>query len=102
MEEHGRLGRGERDKIIYSEVLFTKLLERARLSGGRGELESRFGASGECRGGSLVNTLPLWGRMAARALPQAAQRFALVVGWSDAWLSWLSHRSLRRGESGSN
>jgi hypothetical protein len=99
--EHSGPGRREGDKIIYSEVLFTKLLERARLSGGWGELESRFDPSEGCSAGSLVNRSPFWCRVVARALPQAAQGFALVVRSNDAWRVWLSHRSLRSDETGS-
>ena len=77
--EHSGLGRGQRDEIIYRVVLFTILLERAPLSGGWGELESRFDPSGACHGGSLVNASRLQDRVAARALSQAAQWFALVV-----------------------
>ena len=99
--EHRGLGRGQWDEIIYRVVLFTKLLERAPLSGGWGELESRFGPSGRCRGGSLVNASRLRGRVAARPLPQAAQCFALVRRRGGGRRCWLSHRSLRRGESAS-
>jgi hypothetical protein len=76
-EQRG-LGRGQRDEIIYGTALFTILLERARLSGGWRELESRFDPSEGCGMGSLVNASRLMGRAAARALPQAAQWFALA------------------------
>ena len=99
--EHRGLGRGQWDEIIYRVVLFTKLLQRARLSGGWRELESRFGPSGRCRGGSLVNASRLRGRVAARPLPQAAQCFALVGQGEECGEAWLSHWSLRRGESAS-
>jgi hypothetical protein len=66
--EHGGLGLGQRDKIIYRVALFTILLERAPLSGGWGELESRFDPPGGWRGGSLVNTWRLPRRVATRAL----------------------------------
>jgi hypothetical protein len=99
--EHGDLGRGQRNEIIYRVVLFTILLERAMLSGGWGELESRFGVPQGCQAGSLVNASRLQDAAAARALPQAAQCFALVMRRNDPWRCWLSHRSLRRGETGS-
>ncbi len=76
--EHSGPGRREGDKIIYREVLFTKLLERAALSGGRGELESLFGPSDGIGMGSLVDRAQLRVPVAARALPQAAQCFALA------------------------
>jgi len=99
--EHRRPGRGQWGQIVESAAAFTILLERARLSGGTGEMESHFDHSRRCRGCSLVNASPLRGQVAARALPQAAQWFALVVRRNDARRCRLSHRSLRRDETAS-